>query len=43
MQTAGPVLLFSRHAKGVQIYECKNGQWAFHAPKARCSTRNPIS
>jgi hypothetical protein len=31
---AGSALLFSRHAKGVQIYECKNGQWAFHAPRA---------
>lgn len=31
---AGSVLLFSRHARGVQIYECKNGQWAFHAPRA---------
>jgi hypothetical protein len=30
----GFVLLFSRHAKGVQTYECKNGQWAFHAPRA---------
>jgi hypothetical protein len=28
------VLLFSRHAKGMQIYECQNGQWAFHAPRA---------
>jgi hypothetical protein len=31
---AGYVLLFSRHAKGVQIYECKDNQWAFHAPRA---------
>ncbi len=31
---AGAVLLFSRHATGVQIYECVNGQWAFHAPRA---------
>jgi hypothetical protein len=31
---AGSVLLFNRHARGVQIYECKNGQWAFHAPRA---------
>ena len=31
---AGSVLLFSRHAKGVQIYDCKNGQWVFHAPLA---------
>ncbi|MFL5804687.1 MAG: DUF3455 domain-containing protein [Roseiflexaceae bacterium] len=30
----GSVLLFSHHAKGVQTYECKNGQWAFHAPRA---------
>jgi len=30
----GSVLLFSRHAKGVQIYECRNGQWALHAPRA---------
>jgi uncharacterized protein DUF3455 len=30
----GSVLLFSRHARGVQIYECQNGQWAFHAPRA---------
>jgi hypothetical protein len=31
---SGSVLLFSRHAKGVQTYECKKGQWAFHAPRA---------
>lgn len=31
---AGSVLLFSQHAKGVQIYECQYGQWAFHAPRA---------
>jgi hypothetical protein len=31
---AGSVLLFSRHAKGVQIYDCNNGQWVFHAPLA---------
>src|SRR5262249_31149756 len=31
---ASYVLLFSNHATGVQIYECVNGQWAFHAPKA---------
>ena len=31
---AGSVLLFSRHARGVQIYECKSGQWALHAPRA---------
>jgi uncharacterized protein DUF3455 len=30
----GYVLLFSSHAKGVQTYECQNGQWAFRAPKA---------
>ena len=30
----GSVLLLNRHAKGVQIYECQNGQWAFHAPRA---------
>ena len=30
----GSVLLFSRHARGVQIYECLSGQWAFHAPRA---------
>jgi hypothetical protein len=30
----GNALLFSKHAKGAQIYECKNGQWAFRAPKA---------
>jgi hypothetical protein len=32
---AGSVLLFSRHARGVQIYECNNGQWALHAPRAQ--------
>jgi hypothetical protein len=31
---AGSVLLFRSHAKGVQIYECQNRQWAFHAPRA---------
>ena len=31
---AGSVLLFSRQAKGVQIYECRNGQWALRAPRA---------
>ena len=31
---AGHVLLFTYHAKGAQTYECKNGQWAFRAPKA---------
>jgi hypothetical protein len=31
---AGSVLLFSRHAMGVQIYDCKDGQWVFHAPQA---------
>jgi hypothetical protein len=30
----GNVLLFTRHAKGVQTYECQNGVWAFRAPKA---------
>src|SRR3954451_22538806 len=30
----GSVLLFHSHANGVQIYECQNGQWAFHAPRA---------
>src|SRR6266508_1751230 len=30
----GSVLLFSSHANGVQTYECQNGQWAFHAPRA---------
>jgi hypothetical protein len=30
----GYVLLFRNHAKGVQTYECQNGQWAFRAPKA---------
>lgn len=32
---AGEELLFSSHARGVQIYECRNGQWAFHAPRAQ--------
>lgn len=31
---SGSMLLFSRTARGVQIYECLNGQWAFHAPRA---------
>ncbi len=31
---SGYTLLFSRHAKGVQTYECQNGQWAFRAPIA---------
>jgi len=31
---AGSVLLFSRHAKGAQTYECQNGEWAFRAPRA---------
>ncbi len=31
---AGQVLLFSRHAEGVQTYECRNGQWALRAPRA---------
>jgi hypothetical protein len=30
----GYVLLFSRHAAGVQTYECQNGVWAFRAPRA---------
>jgi len=30
----GYMLLFHSHAKGVQTYECQNGQWAFHAPRA---------
>jgi len=30
----GSVLLFRSHAKGVQTYECQNGQWAFRAPRA---------
>jgi hypothetical protein len=30
----GNVLLFSSHARGVQIYECRDGMWAFHAPRA---------
>jgi hypothetical protein len=30
----GSVLLFSSHARGMQIYECQNGQWAFRAPRA---------
>ena len=31
---AGSVLLFSSHARGQQIYECKSGAWALHAPHA---------
>ena len=31
---AGSALLFSRHATGAQIYECQNGEWALHAPRA---------
>jgi hypothetical protein len=31
---AGSTLLFSRPARGVQIYECVSGQWAPHAPRA---------
>jgi hypothetical protein len=31
---AGSVLLFSRHARGAQIYECQSGQWTLHAPRA---------
>jgi len=30
----GAVLLFTRHATGVQTYACQNGVWAFRAPKA---------
>ncbi len=30
----GSVLLLSKQATGVQTYECKDGQWAFRAPKA---------
>jgi hypothetical protein len=26
--------MFSRHARGVQVYECQNGQWVLHAPRA---------
>ncbi len=32
---AGSPLLFSRHAKGVQIYDCVNKQWTLHAPRAQ--------
>jgi hypothetical protein len=32
---AGSTLLFGRHARGVQIYECVGGQWALHAPRAQ--------
>jgi hypothetical protein len=28
-------LLFSRRARGLQIYECVNGVWALHAPQAQ--------
>jgi hypothetical protein len=38
---AGAVLLFSRHAIGVQIYECQNGQWVFHAPQALLFAPHP--
>lgn len=31
---AGSVLLFVSHARGLQTYECRDGQWAFHAPRA---------
>src|SRR5689334_7011199 len=30
----GATLLLSSHARGVQIYECKDDQWVFHAPRA---------
>ena len=41
----GSVLLFIRQAKGVQIYECQNGQWVFRAPRAQLfapQTKKPI-
>lgn len=31
---AGSALLFSRHARGVQVYACVNSAWALHAPRA---------
>ena len=31
---APSVLLLSSPAKGVQTYECRNGQWALRAPRA---------
>ncbi len=31
---AGYELLFMNHARGVQTYECLNGQWTFRAPRA---------
>lgn len=31
---AGYELLFVSQARGLQTYECRNGQWAFHAPRA---------
>ncbi len=31
---AGYELLFMNHAKGVQVYECLNGQWTLRAPAA---------
>jgi hypothetical protein len=31
---AGSTLLFSRHARGVQIYECVNSAWTLRAPRA---------
>jgi hypothetical protein len=30
----GSVLLFNRHARGAQIYECQSGEWTLHAPRA---------
>jgi hypothetical protein len=30
----GSVLLFRNHARGVQTYECRDGQWTFRAPIA---------
>jgi hypothetical protein len=31
---SGAVLLFSRHARGVQIYACPDGEWTLRAPRA---------
>lgn len=31
---AGATLALTAHARGVQIYECRAGQWAFVAPQA---------
>lgn len=38
---AGLELLFVSKARGVQIYECKSGQWAFHAPRAQLFDPTP--